>query len=88
MNDQRVYRCTCRDLAHSLALWSDPAETDDIDVSMVVPWMPWRWRLAQAWRVIRGNPGTAAFVCLSPDDAVALANDLAERAQALKERRA
>ena len=78
MSDERVYRCSCGDLAHSMALWSDPEDNEwgDVDVSMVVPWMPLRWRLRQAWNVLRGRPGTMAFVSLSPDNARGFATDL------------
>lgn len=73
-------------MAHSLALWSDSDDDDlgrlsgDVNVSMVVPWMPLRWRLYQAWRVLRGRPGTTAFVDLTPHDALSLSDDLQQRA--------
>lgn len=80
LDNDMVYRCSCRDLAHGLALWSDTEEHGNVEVSMIVPWMPLRWRLQQAWAVLRGRPGTETFVSLRTEDARSLAIDLLRHA--------
>jgi hypothetical protein len=67
-----LVRCRCGDLAHITALSFDVEYDDCYDVSIVIPWMPWRWRLQQLWRVLRGRAGTVTFVSLSPEDIPAI----------------
>lgn len=65
-----LVRCRCGDLAHMLSVWFEADEQgyDDYEISLTIPWMPWRYRVQQAWRVLRGRPGTMGFVSLSADD--------------------
>lgn len=65
-----LVQCRCHDLAHTMALWfvQEDEDFDDYSISMVVPWMPWRYRFRQARNILFGRKGVTAFVSLDAED--------------------